>query len=98
MSCVKSNVQDAYDRAAKAYADKLYDELASKPFDREMLDRMIEKVGSLGTICDLGCGPGQIARYRKDRRAQVDGIDLSAGMIAQARRLKPDITVMQGDM
>jgi ubiquinone/menaquinone biosynthesis C-methylase UbiE len=94
----KSSVQASYDDAARAYADRLYSELAGKPFDREVLDRMIEKVGSLGTICDLGCGPGQIARYLKDRGAEVNGIDLSPGMIAEAQRLNPDIGFMQGDM
>jgi ubiquinone/menaquinone biosynthesis C-methylase UbiE len=95
---MESNVQASYDLAARAYADRLYGELAGKPFDREMLDRMIEKVGGIGTICDLGCGPGQIARYLKDRGADVMGIDLSPGMIAEARRLNPDIDFVQGDM
>ncbi len=38
---MKSNVQRAYDEAAEAYADRLFDELARKPFDRAMLDRIV---------------------------------------------------------
>lgn len=95
---MKSAVQRAYDDAARAYADHLFGELAHKPFDRAMLDRIAEHVGDAGTICDMGCGPGQIARYLKDRGAQTVGIDLSAGMIDNARRLNPDIEFVRGDM
>jgi len=42
--------------------------------------------------------PGKIARYLRDRGAQTVGIDLSAGMIENARRLNPDIEFVQGDM
>jgi ubiquinone/menaquinone biosynthesis C-methylase UbiE len=95
---MKSDVQRAYDLAAEAYADRLFGELAHKPFDRAMLDRIVEKVGATEKICDMGCGPGQIARYLKDRGADASGIDLSSGMIENARRLNPDIEFIQGDM
>lgn len=91
-------LQASYDRLAKTYADKIYGELAHKPFDRLMLDWLIEKVDGKGTICDLGCGPGQVARYLRDRGVQTCGIDLSAGMVEQARTLNPDIPFQQGDM
>jgi SAM-dependent methyltransferase len=93
-----SALQASYDRLAKTYADKLYGELAHKPFDRLMLNWLIEKVDGSGTICDLGCGPGQIARYLHDHGVQTCGIDLSDGMVEQARTLNPDITFQQGDM
>ena len=48
----------SYTQVAEEYAKRLYHELAQKPFDRKMLDWLIEKVGGLGTICDMGCGPG----------------------------------------
>lgn len=88
---MKSPVQRAYDDAARAYADRLFGELAHEPFDRAMLDRIAGQVGDARLICDMGCGPGQIARYLKDRGALTVGIDLSAGMIESARRLNPDI-------
>lgn len=95
---MKVDVQVAYDSAARAYADKLYGELENKPFDRDVLDRIVAKVGDRGTVCDMGCGPGQIARYLRDRGTEVQGIDLSSGMISEARRLNPDIHFQQGDM
>ena len=55
------NVKDNYDILAENYAVQFRNELDKKPFDWKMLDWLIEKVGDLGTICDMGCGPGQIA-------------------------------------
>lgn len=92
-----SDIQRSYDSVAQEYADEIYAELADKPFDRELLDRFAKRVGS-GRVCDLGCGPGQIARYLRDRGVDVFGLDLSAGMLAQARRLNPEIEFVQGSM
>jgi SAM-dependent methyltransferase len=93
-----SEVQASYDRAAGEYARHIYDELRHKPLDRQLLDQFAGRVRDSGTTCDLGCGPGQIARYLHDRNVTVCGVDLSPGMIAQARELNPDIDFMQGDM
>src|SRR5262249_29867994 len=89
----------SYDRLAAEYANHIYGELAHKPFDRKMLDLLIEKThGNPGPICDIGSGPGQVARYLKDHGAEVRGIDLSPEMVAQAARLNPDILFQAGDM
>jgi len=58
----------------------------------------VEKVGELGSICDLGCGPGHVARFLRDRGADVCGIDLSPEMVRQAALLHSDINFTQGDM
>jgi trans-aconitate methyltransferase len=57
------NTQTSYDAVAPEYAQRFRDEMDDKPFDRDCLDRLAREVGDLGPICDLGCGPGQIARY-----------------------------------
>ncbi len=93
-----SDVQGSYDRVAKEYVQHIYDELKNKPFDRKMLDWLIEKVNRLGTICDMGCGPGQIAHYLHEHGADTCGVDLSMGMITEARQLNPDIPFHQGNM
>lgn len=94
----QTKLQSSYDRVAEDYAAQFRNELDKKPFDRKMLDWLIEKVGGLGIICDLGCGPGQVARYLQSRGAAVCGIDLSPEMVRQARLLSPDIAFQQGDM
>ena len=94
----KWEVQRSYDRVAEEYAAEFRDEMDKKPFDRKMLDWLAEKVNGLGVICDMGCGPGQIARYLHSRGAEVCGIDLSPAMVSAAKRLNPDISFQQGDM
>ncbi len=68
-----SHIQNSYDSVAREYADEIYAELADKPFDRELLDRFAKRVGS-GRVCDLGCGPGQIARYLWERGVNLFGL------------------------
>jgi SAM-dependent methyltransferase len=63
-----------------------------------MLDWLADMVGDCGPICDMGCGPGQIAGYLHGRGAAVCGIDLSGEMVRRARALNPAITFEQGDM
>jgi SAM-dependent methyltransferase len=91
-------LQASYDTIAAEYAKRIYAELKDKPFDRELLDGFAERMQKRGPVCDLGCGPAQIARYLHDRRVNVFGLDLSAGMLAEARRLNPDLRFVQGSM
>ena len=91
------HIRKSYDAVAREYADEIYGELAGKPFDRELLDRFADRVRG-GRVCDLGCGPAQIARYLRDRGVNSFGVDLSFGMLAQARRLNPDIPFVQSSM
>ncbi len=91
-------VQKSYDAVAREYADEIYGELAGKPFDRDLLNRFAGRVRDRGWICDLGCGPAQVARYLRDRGVNSLGVDLSAGMLAQARRLNPDLPFVQSSM
>jgi SAM-dependent methyltransferase len=92
------DVQSSYDAVAAEYAAKFQDEMDHKPFDRDCLDRLAREVGNLGPICDLGCGPGQIARYLHSQGVDALGVDLSPQMVAEAARLNPDIPFHQGDM
>ncbi len=98
MDDVILNTQASYDAVAAEYAGKFQDEMDFKPFDRDCLERLVREVGSLGPICDLGCGPGQIARYLHRQGADCLGVDLSPQMIAQASRLNPGIRFHQGNM
>ncbi len=91
-------LQNTYDRVADEYAREIYDELKGKPFDREWLDRFAARLKGAGVVCDIGCGPGQIARYLSERGVQAIGVDLSPGMIEQARRLNPGLEFQTGNM
>lgn len=58
------------------------------------------RVASGDRVLDVGCGTGVLARAAADRVAsesQVTGLDRNAGMLAVARRLRPQIDWRQGD-
>ncbi len=94
----QKNTADSYDKVAADYAKKFQHELDYKPFDRKMLELLVKRVGGKGTICDMGCGPGQIAAYVQSLGAAACGIDLSPQMVAAAQQLYPTIPFQQGDM
>ncbi len=94
----RSNVELSYDRVADEYVRRIFDELQHKPLDRQLLDRLAERVRGQGPICDMGCGPGHVARYLHEGGAAVVGVDLSPKMVERAQRLNPDISFSQGDM
>ncbi|RKQ91090.1 methyltransferase family protein [Solirubrobacter pauli] len=48
-------------------------------------------------VLDVGCGPGTLAAAAADRGAQVTGVDLAEGMVAEARRRHPGLTFLQAD-
>jgi SAM-dependent methyltransferase len=91
-------VQGSYDRVAEEYARRIFGELEHKPFDRQLLDRFARAVQGLGPACDLGCGPGHVARYLHVRGVHVTGVDLSPVMVELARQLNPGIEFRQGNL
>lgn len=95
---MSAELQGSYDRVAEDYAEQFRDELEKKPFDRKMLDWLAEKVDGSGVVCDMGCGPGQVARYLHGRGVKACGVDFSPEMVRQAQRLNPEIHFRQGDM
>jgi len=98
MDRLTAGLQTAYDSVAEEYAQKFFHELQHKPFDRKILDRFAERVRCLGPVCDLGCGPGQVARYLHERGVDAFGVDLSPAMVQVAQRLNPGLRFEQGDM
>lgn len=92
------DIETSYDRVAEEYARQMFSELDRKPLDRELLSRFATEVKDEGAVCDMGCGPGHIARYLREAGADVFGLDLSPGMVDEARRLNPDISFRRGSM
>lgn len=95
---MRADCQASYDAVAEEYAARIFDELRHKPFDRDVLDRFASNVRGVGPACDMGCGPGQVARYLQLQGVDVCGYDLSPKMVELARRLNPGIEFHQGDM
>ncbi len=92
-----AKVRAAYDAVAAAYADRLGHELDRKPFDRWLLDR-VAALADGGPVVDVGTGPGHVAGHLAAAGADVTGVDLSPGMVAQARELFPHLTFTVGNL
>jgi SAM-dependent methyltransferase len=80
-----------------ASTPQYFDELDGKPFDRDVLDRSAATVNHRARVCNLGCDPGQIARYLAAHGVDAFGVDASASIVATARRLSPTLQFCQGD-
>lgn len=93
-----TDLKTSYDRVADKYAEEYFGELERKPDDCRLLDEFAELVRDKGVVCEIGCGPGQVARYLKDRGVNMCGVDLSEEMVSAASRLNPDIPFSAGDM
>jgi SAM-dependent methyltransferase len=94
----RSDCQASYDSVADEYVRRIADELQHKPLDRALLDRFADATRERGPVCDLGCGPGHVSRYLKERGVNVAGYDLSPKMVEAARRLNPEIDFRQADL
>ncbi|MEV0809604.1 class I SAM-dependent methyltransferase [Micromonospora sp. NPDC050200] len=90
----------SYDTMVADYTEFVRDELAALPLDRAMLAAFAELVlaGGGGPVLEVGCGPGRITRHLHDLGLDAAGLDLSPGMIAQARRDHPDLRFTEGSM
>jgi ubiquinone/menaquinone biosynthesis C-methylase UbiE len=95
---IRSSIRESYDSLAEEYTRRIAAELEHKPLDRELLNRFAAEVAGQGDVCDMGCGPGHVARYLRDVGAPVFGLDISPRMVEQARSRNPDISFHEGDM
>jgi ubiquinone/menaquinone biosynthesis C-methylase UbiE len=91
-------IRESYDRLADEYARRIFSELQHKPLDRQLLNRFAAEIAGRGQVCDMGCGPGHVARYLRDVGATVFGLDIAPRMLAPARQLNPDISFREGNM
>jgi len=90
----------AYDTVAVSYAELLASGLDAKPVDRALLGLFAELVQAAGAgpVADIGCGPGRVTAHLRGLGLDVFGIDVSAGMVAEARRRHPGLRFDEGSM
>ena len=70
-----AKVSAAYDSLAGEYATRLAPDLDDTPFERWLLERVVDLAGG-HPVADVGCGPGLISAYLRDHGARVVGSDL----------------------
>ena len=90
--------RDGYDRTAAGFVHAFQRHLDDKPLDHAMLRAFTAMVPPRRPVVDVGCGTGAATAILRDNGARVSGIDLSANMVAEARRLHPDIDFTVGSM
>ncbi|NIH87645.1 methyltransferase domain-containing protein [Amycolatopsis granulosa] len=89
----------AYDTVAADYARLVEGLLEQTPEDRAMLGLFAEYVrAGGGQVADIGCGTGRVTTYLDSLGLPVFGIDLSPGMVAEARRRYPHLRFEVGPM
>lgn len=90
-------VRRTYDTVASSYAEAFAGELAHKPFDRWLLDR-VAGLADPEPVADVGCGPGQVAAHLAAAGAEVVGSDVSPAMVQEARARFPGLVFEVGDL
>ena len=87
-----------YDSFADAYAAENEASLNNAYYERPAILRLAGDVTGR-RVLDAGCGSGPLFAALRDRGAIVTGVDLSAGLLAQARRrLGPDADLRLADL
>ncbi|WP_157641163.1 class I SAM-dependent methyltransferase [Longispora albida] len=83
MHDITHRVQAAYDRVAGEYAEA---RAVAPPPIAAMMDDVAAAGGADGLVLDHGCGAGRDLAAWHARGARAVGLDVSAGMLAQAAR------------
>jgi SAM-dependent methyltransferase len=91
-----NKIRSNYDALASAYAREISGELDHRPLERKLLEKFAAACD--GLICDLGCGPGHVTEYLSRFNVNVIGLDLSSGILKQARAMHSEIVFLQGNM
>lgn len=87
---------DDYGPYARVYNERWGPHLV--PAIMPALDRLLlADLPPGAALLDLCCGGGQVTKALADRGYRVAGIDLSAEMLAHARRIAPEIDFTLGD-
>lgn len=95
-----ATVRTDYDAMAEAYVAFIGDAFAGSPLNHVLVQAfadLVQQAGG-GTVADVGCGPGHVTAYLRDRGVDAFGIDLSPELIAAAREANPGLRFDVGDM
>ena len=93
-------VRSDYDAKAEAYAAFIGDAFLDHPLNHVLVQTFADLVqqGGGGPVADVGCGPGHVTGYLRDRGVDAFGIDLSPQLITLAREANPGVRFDVGDM
>jgi len=84
MTSLSKRMAAAYNQIVDAYASRNHASMADNLV--ALAQQLISEAGSNAHILDVGCGTGRDIAWLEAQGVTVTGIDLSAGMLAYARR------------
>jgi SAM-dependent methyltransferase len=86
-------MNELFDQVAEKFARETDRAMQINGYQRGalFLEMARRAVPARGRILDYGCGPGRLSLMLAREGFQVRGVDISAGMIAQARALDHDL-------
>jgi SAM-dependent methyltransferase len=92
--------RDAYDLAAANYAREIPDTAYESELDLAMIRLFVERLGERAQILDAGCGTGRMTVHLRALHPPLEltGVDLSPGMLAEARLAAPDVEFVEGNL
>jgi SAM-dependent methyltransferase len=93
-------IRDSYDTVAADYVKIIEGPHRLDPISRAMFTGFAELLHAAdrGPVADLGCGPGWFTNLLAETGLDVFGVDLSPGMIEQARKAFPHLRFEVGSM
>lgn len=97
MNPASSHNRRTYDRIAPLYLARQLEYRGGDPLFGALERRWIEALPARARVCDVGCGPALDGARFAEAGFRVIGVDLSAGMLRNARRGLPGM-VVQADM
>jgi len=77
---------DTYNKHAAKFVQHF-----EKKLDTTELDKFLEHIPAGGKILDAGCGSARDAAYFISKGYQAEGIDLSVGLLNEAKKLHPEV-------
>ena len=93
-------IRDSYDTVAADYVKIIEGPQRLDPISRAMMTGFAELLldAGRGPVADLGCGPGWFTNLLADKGLDAFGVDLSPGMVEQARQAFPHLRFEVGSM
>ncbi len=88
----------SYNQLASLYSDTFRDLSAETSEDRALIEEFASRVGGSGPVLDVGCGTGRVAAHLRHRGLVCLGLDISDGMLAEARQLHVDLPLAVGTL
>ena len=99
LEAIKIGIARSYDRAYKEYMELFGNELEKYPYDRQLIDRLVNGLPQNARVCDIGCGPtAYIGSYLLNKGANIYGIDISVACIRNAKSMFPEMNLYVMDM